>query len=128
MAVEGISARVYLDHNIDVQLAFDLRRNGFDVIYASEVGNERATDEEHLRWAAADGRVLVTYDQRDFRVLAKEWAENGRDHAGIVTSHAPPFFGYGTVLRRLLALLDTLSAEQLTNQVHWLDAQWEPDR
>jgi hypothetical protein len=47
VAVAGLSARLYRDHNIDRQLAFDLRRRAFDVTYASEVGKERATDEDH---------------------------------------------------------------------------------
>jgi hypothetical protein len=127
VAVAGLSARLYRDHNIDRQLAFDLRRRAFDVTYASEVGKERARDEEHLRWAASEGRALVTYDVRDFRILAEEWAATGRDHAGIIISQAPPYLVYGNVLRRLLLLLNSLSAEQLTNQVQWLDAGWDTD-
>lgn len=125
MAVAGLSARLYLDHNVDRQLAFDLRRRGFDVTYASEVAMERATDEEHLRLAASEARTLVTYDQRDYHILAQEWAAHGQDHAGIVISQAPPYLGYGSILGRLLVLLDLRSAEQLVNQVEWLDASLE---
>lgn len=62
MAVEGLSARLYFDHHVDPRLAIDLRRYGFDVTFAREVGKERATDEEHLRWATEQGRVVATFD------------------------------------------------------------------
>ena len=125
MAVAGLSARPYLDHNVDPLLAADLRRHGFDATYALEVGNEHAMDEDHLRWAAAAGRVLITYDRGDFQRLATEWAHAGRDHAGIIIAVAPPRLPYGTLLRRLLVLLDTPSAEELINRVEWLDARWD---
>ena len=125
MAVAGLSARPYLDHNMDPRLASDLRGRGFDATYAQEVRNARATDEEHLRWAAAAGRVLLTYDRGDFHRLATEWAEAGDHHAGIVISAAPPLLPYGTLLRRLLVLLDELSAEELADRLVWLDASWD---
>ena len=126
MAVAGLSIRPYLDHNMDPRLATDLHRHGFDVTYAREVGNERATDEEHLTWATERGRTVVTFDRRDFRVLAEQWGEQGRDHAGIIFAVAPPRLTYGQILRRLLALLDAVSAEEMVNQVRWLDASWDP--
>ena len=123
MAVEDLSALIYLDHNVDVQLAVDLHRRGFDVIHARDVGMSRATDDEHLERAAAEGRVVLTYDRRDFDLLAKAWAREKRQHAGIIVSIAPPDLPYGAVLRRLLNLLDSRLADQLT----WLDAAWEPE-
>ena len=72
MAVEGLSARLYLDQNANKQLAIDLRTRGYDVMFASEVGLERASDEEHLRFASESGRMRVTHDLRDFPRLAVE--------------------------------------------------------
>jgi hypothetical protein len=48
-------------------------------------------------------------------------AEQGRQHAGIILSTAPPRITYGELLRRLLAFLDTVSADEMVNQVRWLD-------
>jgi predicted nuclease of predicted toxin-antitoxin system len=62
----GLSACVYLDHNMDPQLARDLRAQGFDAVAAIEVDMRQATDEEHLRFAASAGRVLVTHDLKVF--------------------------------------------------------------
>ncbi len=72
MAVEGLSIRLYLDHNVDPLIAIDLRRRGFNVSYASEEGLERASDNEHLEWATTEKRTILTHDQGDFRLLATE--------------------------------------------------------
>ena len=82
----------------------------------------KASDEVHLRYAASTGRVLVSHDLRDFQVLANEWSERGEAHAGIVLVHQPPRVSYGELRRRLLALLDQLTAEELANRVVWLSS------
>ncbi len=127
MAVEGLSALIYLDYNVDVQLAVDLRRRGFDVVHARDIDMARASDDEHLRRAAAQRRVVVTLDRRDFELLAKAWAGQERWHAGNSVSAAPPLLPYGTVLRRLLNLFDSRSGDQLANQLVWLNAAWESE-
>lgn len=121
MAVEGLSIRLFLDHHMDPSLATDVRRDGFDVTFPREVGTERASDEEHLTWAAEHGRVIVTFDRRDFRILAKQWTDRGQEHAGVLLCVAPGL-SYGELLRRLRAFLDVVSAEEMVNQVRWLDA------
>ena len=125
MAVAGLSIRPFFDHNVHTWFAPDLRRAGFDVVHAKEVGNDRASDEEHLLWATRQGRTVVTYDRDDFPILAQRWAEQGLDHAGIILAIAPPVISAGLVLRRLHAFLDTVSADEMVNQVRWLDGSWD---
>ena len=124
MAVEGLSARPYLDHNVDPKLAADLRRHGFTATCARDVGNERATDDEHLRWAAERGLVVISFDVKDFPVLANRWLDEGRTHAGIILV-TPSEIPYGTFLRRLLELLDKKTADELVDQIEWLDTRWD---
>jgi predicted nuclease of predicted toxin-antitoxin system len=124
VAVEGLSARPYLDQNVNPQLAVDLRRHGFAATFAREVGNERLTDEEHLQWASERGQVLISFDVKDFPVLANRWADEGRTHAGIILL-TPPEFSYGKLFRRLLRLLDTLTGDDLVDRVEWLDGRWD---
>jgi predicted nuclease of predicted toxin-antitoxin system len=81
-----------------------LRAAGYDV---------RAADEEHaldgcadqalLALAAAEGRVLVTFNVRDFARLCAEWAEAGTPHAGCVLLVGLDHRQFGPVLRRLQA-------------------------
>lgn len=61
-------------------------------------------------------------------MLARRWSDQGRDHAGLGLSAVPDRGAYGELLRRLLAFLDTVSAEEMANQVRWLDPTPEPDR
>lgn len=124
MAVEGLSIRLLLDHHITPRLATDLRRDGFDVTFPHELGTERALDVQHLRWAAEHGFVILTSDIGDFRTLAKQWTERGEVHGGIILLHRAKPISYGELLRRLRAFLDAVSAEEMVNQVRWLDESW----
>jgi hypothetical protein len=128
VAIEGLSIRLSADHNFDDRFAIDLRRENFDLVLAREVGNERLSDEDHLAWAAARGRVILTYDLKDFFRLARTWHLSGRTHAGMILSAQPgEEMPYGMLLRRLLSLLDTLTAEDMINRVEWLSPGWDND-
>jgi predicted nuclease of predicted toxin-antitoxin system len=90
VAIAGLSAGIYLDHNVDSQLARELRAQGFDAVAAVEIGMRQATDEQHLRFATGQGRVLITHDLKDFPRLAEAWYVRGETHAGIVLTEQPP--------------------------------------
>ncbi len=57
--------KLLLDQDVYASTARFLRGLGYDVVRAGEVGLSRAADEELLRVAQADGRILVTRD-RDY--------------------------------------------------------------
>jgi len=126
VAVAGLSARLYFDAHVNPRLVADLQRHSCDGVAATEIGHQRLSDEEHLVWATREGRVLVTFDLHDIPRLAAEWFHAGREHAGVILCVQPPALSYGELLRRLLALLNRLTAEELRNQVLWLDEHWEP--
>src|SRR5215210_4487942 len=50
----------------------------------SEPELEGYSDPEVLQLAAAEGRVLVTANIRDFEPLLREWAGESRPHAGVI--------------------------------------------
>ncbi len=85
-------ARFYLDENIDTAVGRTLARSGHDVVHAYDLGNRSTPDSQHLWVAANDGRVLITFNRRDFEQLHRFWlALNtweifNRVHAGIITS------------------------------------------
>lgn len=120
MAIEGLSARIYLDHNMRTRLATELRAHGYDTVHAQELGLAEATDEEHLRIATSQARVLVPHDLKDFRRIAREWANDGTMHSGIILAHQPPILPYPAFVRRLLALLDEAAADDFVNLVRWV--------
>jgi predicted nuclease of predicted toxin-antitoxin system len=54
--------KLFLDENLSPQHAVELRTEGHDAIAVLEVGLSGATDEQVLRFAVQNGRVLVTLD------------------------------------------------------------------
>jgi predicted nuclease of predicted toxin-antitoxin system len=127
VAIEGLSIRLYFDHNADPGFARDLRQSGFDAVAAKELGRERVADEDHLQWATEQGRAVFTHDLDDFPVLAQRWTDEGQTYAGIVVCLPVERLSYGEILRRLLRLLETLTADDMVNRVEWLDRRWSAD-
>jgi len=62
-----------------------LTENGHDVrAIDSEPELEGLSDPEVLELAAAEGRILVTANMRDFERLLREWAGESRPHSGVI--------------------------------------------
>lgn len=77
--------RVYLDEDsCSHRLVDELRRLGIDVVAALEIGRIQVPDEDHLEFAVADGRTIVSANLKDFQALAAAWGISGREHFGIV--------------------------------------------
>ncbi len=76
--------RFYLDENLSPRIAEIGRRQGLDITSWRDSGLAGRTDVEHLEFAAAEGRCLVTQDFRDFRALNRRWKGADRPHAGIL--------------------------------------------
>ena len=60
-----------------------LSEGGHDV-RALDSELEALSDPQVLELAAVEGRVLVTANIRDFEPLLREWAGEGRPHAGVI--------------------------------------------
>lgn len=54
--------KLLLDENLSPQHASELRIAGHDAVAVLEIGVAGATDEEVLRFAVANGRILATLD------------------------------------------------------------------
>jgi predicted nuclease of predicted toxin-antitoxin system len=59
----GDTLRRYLDQMIPSEVARKLREEGYDVLRASETGQDRADDLEILRKAVSENRILITFDE-----------------------------------------------------------------
>ena len=66
--------RLLLDADVPKALATALRRRvpAIDVRRVQEIGLRNASDEEILRFAAKDRRIVVSRDKATLRVLAAE--------------------------------------------------------
>lgn len=76
--------KFYLDSHIHKTVAMQLRRKGVDVIHCAEVGQENISDLDHLIYATANGRIMVTCDEGVEYQLHYVWQAEGREHGGIV--------------------------------------------
>ncbi|MCX6021428.1 MAG: DUF5615 family PIN-like protein [Chloroflexi bacterium] len=112
--------RLLLDAHVSPAVARGLNRADIDAIAVRDWqgGNYRtAPDDALLTAAAADSRVLVSYDCRTIPVLLKEWAETGGNHAGVILVDDQTIrpSDIGGLIRALQLLVDRHRGE------HWQD-------
>jgi hypothetical protein len=74
---------IYADENISWRLVEGLRARGFDVLTAREADTLGQADDAQLELAAKVGRVLLTFDRRDFRHVHQRFVSRGGRHVGI---------------------------------------------
>ncbi|MCC3413155.1 MULTISPECIES: DUF5615 family PIN-like protein [unclassified Microcoleus] len=112
--------RLYLDEDT-LRKAFvqALRENGVDVVTVSDANNLGRIDEEQLIWATEQGRVIYTFNSRDFCRLHGNLLAVGGSHSGIIVAPRQSY-SVGEQLRGLLNLIGSKSAEEMMNQLEFL--------
>ena len=106
--------KLYLNEHLSPRLSAQLHRHGFDVLSSQEAELLSADDDAQLIFAVSAQRAIVTFNFRDFVARHEQYLIAGTTHWGIVLSTEEPF---GILLRRLLRLLNAVSAEELKNQL-----------
>jgi len=114
MPQAGLFVRLYLDADVDVKLAANLRRAGYDCVSAREVGNAALDDETQIVFATNEGRVFLTHNIQDFVPIFERWWHANRNHPGLVVSQQIPL---GELQRRVMCLLDTVTAGEMENNL-----------
>ena len=113
----GKPIKLLLDEHIWEGLADALAQRGYDVIHIANTDQRGLDDEPLLTFAAAHGRVVLTYNVRHFVPLVVRWYQTHQEHAGVILSTQ---LSPGELLKRMEKLLTTLSADDLKNTVRWL--------
>jgi hypothetical protein len=95
--------RLLLDAHVSgPRIAVALREQGHEVRAADE---ERELDgwgdQALLELASAEGRIMVSFDVKDFPDIARSWAEADRPHAGLAIVVGIDHGEFGTILRAL---------------------------
>ena len=90
------------------------------MITAMEASMAGRADEQQLEWAASNGRAIYSFNRGDFYSLHTNWLREGRHHSGIILSRQG--LSVGEQMRRLLRLIDTLTAEEMGNRIEFLSA------
>ena len=105
-----------------------LRARGIDVQTALEAVMIARTDEDHLAFATAQGRILCSFNIGDFYRLHTRYMAQHQSHTGIVLAQStlrPQQYSVGEYMRRLLRLMAHLTAEEMHNRVEFLSAWGE---
>jgi len=99
--------KLFLDAHISgPRIARALREAGHDVRAADEERElDGLTDEQLLSIAAAEERIFVTFDVKDFPVIARRWAEAGRTHAGCAIVVGIDHGEFGVILETIATAL-----------------------
>ena len=92
----GETLKLYLDQMIPAEVAPELRDKGYDVLRASETGQDRADDQQILQKAISENRILITLDEHfgDWVILPLS------RHPGVIRLKVTP-----TTSRKILNLL-----------------------
>lgn len=96
-----------------------MRLRNFDAVSAHELGRWGLTDEEQLAFAVSEKRALFTYNSPDYIRIHLDWLRANRQHYGVIVSDQIPI---GETIRRLLNLLNRVTADEMINQLFWLQA------
>ena len=119
-ALPRLFIALYTDEDVSPNLAPALRRRGYVVQSAIEAGNVEVSDEAQLAYATEKGMALLTYNIQHFVPLAQAWYLAGREHAGLILSEQFSQRQFGELLQRVLRLLNHWTADEMKNQVVFL--------
>jgi hypothetical protein len=111
---------LYLDEDaMGNPLVKALRSRGVELVTALEVGMIEREDEEHLKYAASEGLTLYSFNRGDYVDLHTRFLETQVHHAGIILS-SHNRYSVGEQMRRLIRLVETLSAEDMKDRMEFL--------
>jgi hypothetical protein len=120
-----MTIRLYFDEDsMRHALIHALRARGIDVQTALDAAMIERTDEAHLEFATAQGRVLCSFNVGDFYKLHTGYLAQHKLHTGIVLARQQQY-SVGEYMRRLLNLMVHLTAEEMQNRVEFLSAWGE---
>jgi predicted nuclease of predicted toxin-antitoxin system len=104
--------KLYLDQMLRRDVAQTLRDEGYDVVRVSEVGQDRADDQQILQKSIDENRVLVTLDEHfgDWVILPLS------KHPGVIRLKVNPTTS-SNIIKLLIPFLRTHSFDQFKNHL-----------
>lgn len=108
------SIQFYMDQHFPTAASQGLRRHGVNVLTSQEADRCGYSDLDQLAFAAAENRVMVTFDT-DFLVLHQA----GTPHAGIAWCQEQKY-GIGQLIQALLLLHGVLDRESMAGHIEYL--------
>jgi hypothetical protein len=108
---------LFTDADVSLKLAKQLRERGCDAVSALELGRYRPLDQEQLDFAVSERRTILTFNIRHFTPLFEAYWKAGKEHYSVIVSDQ---IAFGELLRRMLNLLNTVSADEMKNNLKYL--------
>ena len=105
--------RIYSDEHVGNAIVNGLRRRGVDVLTFREADLVSASDDEHLRRAHAEGRVMLTQDE-DFAQMHAE----GFEHSGIII--IPPRRTIGQIIKGVFLIYEVFDSEEMMGHIEYV--------
>ena len=118
--------RLLLDEHYDYTIAQELRRRGIDAvaIQHERPDLEGQDDDVVLRTAAAESRVVVTNNVRDYAPLVEDFGIRGETHFGVIFTDDETFprthAGIGPIVRALAAFVEGTQDDDLLDSCLYL--------
>ncbi|CCI06373.1 MAG: DUF5615 family PIN-like protein [Sphaerospermopsis sp.] len=114
--------RLYLDEDMmSHSLVQALANRGVDVTTVLTEGREGLSDEEQLKWAASQNRVICTANVADFVQLHIQFIETNETHRGILIIPQQQY-SISQCLRGLMTFISAYKPESVTNQIYFLSS------
>ena len=105
--------KLFLDEDIAraPTIEEELQRVGYDVLSTQTAGraNQGLTDRDQVRFSTEHGRVLVTFNIRDYAEMS--------GHAGILMGEQKNFLSTGILVRALINACLRLNSDGMSNHV-----------
>jgi hypothetical protein len=112
--VQDLFMAIYLDEDVSLLVADPIRARGFDVLTTYRAGQAGVSDADQLQFATHQHRVLLPHNRRDFEALARQYAHDGREHAGLILAvRRSPY----ELASRMLVRMNQVTADEMREQV-----------
>lgn len=109
--------RLFLDAHVSARRIATALRERHDVRAADEQRElDGSEDERLLALATEQGRIMVTFNVKDFARITTEWAAAGKSHAGCLLIVGIDHSEFGLILRVIEHALSTRG-----DQAAWID-------
>src|SRR5262245_950055 len=104
-----MAVKFYMDEHVHPGIAKALQQHGVDVLTAQQAHNLDIDDEEHLQFAASEGRVIFTQDE---------------DFLGVTNHHGIAYAHQRTPMRQiiegLVLISQVMTEDEMKNHIEFL--------
>jgi predicted nuclease of predicted toxin-antitoxin system len=99
--------KFYADVHISKKAVEQLKQKGVDIIHCDDADMADAKDLDHLVFAAAEGRIIVTCDVGFIAQWHWAWIAEGKEHSGILYLRAEDECkDIGTIVKGVLKVVE----------------------